>query len=217
MRSTSPSMRKHGAIWLVCALLASSLTISGCSTAPRQAASTETEQKTAAPARQSSSADPQEQRRFEAAVALMQKDDVVKAKQSLLALIDQNPGLAGAHINLGIIQLNEGEADQAEASFNTALELKPDSLPAHNQLGVALRMQGKFQEAEQAYRSALQIQPDYLLAHRNLGILYDLYLTKPQLALQHYKRCQSLSASEDKEIGGWILDLERRIKSNKQR
>jgi tetratricopeptide (TPR) repeat protein len=174
-----------------------------------------TKQGGAAPTLKPSTANPQLQRQFDAAVALMRKDDIDKAKQSLTALIEQNPGLAGPYINLGIIHLNEGEPSKAEQSFSTALQLKPDSVPAHNQLGVALRMQGKFQAAEQAYRSALQIEPDYLLAHRNLGILYDLYLTKPKLALQHYKRCQSLSDSKDKEIDGWILELERRIKSTK--
>jgi tetratricopeptide (TPR) repeat protein len=164
---------------------------------------------------QASSADPQLQKRFDAAVALMQQDRIDKAKLSLQALIDKNPRLPGPYINMGIIQLNEGEAVKAAESFSTAIELKPDSLPAHNQLGVALRMQGKFQQAEQTYHSALKIEPDYLLAHRNLGILYDLYLSKPKLALQHYKRCQVLGEAKDKELSGWILDLERRIKASK--
>jgi tetratricopeptide (TPR) repeat protein len=164
---------------------------------------------------QASSAGPQLQKRFNAAVALMQQDKIDKAKLSLQALIDQNPRLPGPYINLGIIQLNEGEPVKAAESFTTAIELKPDSLPAHNQLGVALRMQGKFQQAEQTYHAALKIEPDYQLAHRNLGILYDLYLSKPKLALQHYQRCQVLSDAKDKEIDGWILDLERRIKPSK--
>lgn len=164
---------------------------------------------------QAASADPQLQKRFDAAIALMRKDEIAKAKLSLQALIDQNPRLPGPYINLGIIQLNEGEPSKAAESFTTAIELKPDSLPAHNQLGVALRMQGKFQQAEQTYHSALKIEPDFLLAHRNLGILYDLYLSKPKLALQHYKRCQVLSEAKDKEIDGWVLDLERRTKSAK--
>jgi tetratricopeptide (TPR) repeat protein len=161
------------------------------------------------------SSNSQLQKRFNAAIALMRQDEIAKAKLNLQALIEQNPGLAGPHINLGIIQLNEDEPAKAEASFSTALELKPDSLPAHNQLGVALRMQGKFQQAEETYRRALKLAPNYLLAHRNLGILYDLYMSKPELALQHYKRCQVLGDANDKEIGGWILDLERRIKSSK--
>ncbi|MES9970026.1 MAG: tetratricopeptide repeat protein [Candidatus Thiodiazotropha sp.] len=217
MRSTSHPVLSGATIRLVCIAVAATLIISGCSSTPTLVKSPDTEQKTAAPAPaiKPSSAEPQQQRRFDAAVALMRRDEIVKAKQSLQALIEQNPGLAGPYINLGIIQLNEGEPGKAEQSFTTALQLKPDSSPAHNQLGVALRMQGKFQEAEQAYRSALQIKPDYQLAHRNLGILYDLYLTKPKMALQHYKRCQTLSGSDDKELGGWILDLERRIKSTK--
>ncbi len=217
MRSTSPPVRSSAIIRLVCATVVSALIVSGCSGTPAMVKATETEQKaaTTAPSVKPSSAEPQQQRRFDAAVALMRKDDIVKAKQSLQALIDQNPGLAGPYINLGIIQLNEGEPSKAEQSFTTALQLKPDSSPAHNQLGVALRMQGKFQEAEQAYQSALEIKPDYQLAHRNLGILYDLYLSKPKLALRHYKRCQVLSGSDDKKLGGWILDLERRIKSTK--
>jgi Flp pilus assembly protein TadD len=159
--------------------------------------------------------DAQLHKRFNAAVSLMKQDQLDKARLNLQALIEQHPRLPGPYINLGIIQLNEDKPAEAEASLSTAIELKPDSLPAHNQLGVALRMQGKFQQAEQSYRTALQLAPDYQLAHRNLGILYDLYMGKPELALQHYKRCQALGGAENKQIQGWILDLERRIKSSK--
>ena len=215
MQSTSLLPIAGPAIRRISGLAALALIISGCSGTPLMDVAFGKKQENATPTLQPSSADPQMQKRFDAAVAMMRKDEITKAKQSLTALIEQNPGLAGPYINLGIIQLNEGEPTQAEQSFTTALKLKPDSVPAHNQLGVALRMQGKFQAAEQAYQSALQIEPDYLLAHRNLGILYDLYLTKPKLALQHYKRCQTLSDSKDKEISGWIAELERRIKSTK--
>jgi tetratricopeptide (TPR) repeat protein len=196
------------AVKLVCGMLFSVLLLSGCTgTAPTIKSETSPTQ--------ASSDDPQLHKHFNAAVALMRQDDYAKAKVSLQALIEQNPRLAGPYINLGIIQLNEGNPDKAAESFTAAIGLKPDSLPAHNQLGVALRMQGKFHQAEQTYHSALKIEPDYLLAHRNLGILYDLYLGKPKLALQHYKRCQTLRSTKDKEIEGWILDLERRIKSSK--
>ncbi|MES9812764.1 MAG: tetratricopeptide repeat protein [Candidatus Thiodiazotropha sp.] len=215
MQSISIHSRKWTGVSLVSGMISIFLLLSGCS-----ATTTATKDKvrpviSEVGADQSSSADPQLQKRFDAAVALMRQDKIDKAKLNLQALIDQNPRLPGPHINLGIIQLNEGEPARAAESFTTAIELKPDSLPAHNQLGVALRMQGKFQQAEQTYRTALKIEPDYLFAHRNLGILYDLYLSKPELALQHYKRCQALGDTKDKEIGGWILDLERRIKSSK--
>jgi tetratricopeptide (TPR) repeat protein len=208
MQSISIHLRTGPVVKLVVDVLFSILLLSGCSSAPSLIKSETTPSQT-------SSADAQLQKRFNAAIALMRQDDNAKAKVSLQALIEQNPRLAGPYINLGIIQLNEGDPDKAAESFNKAIELKPDSLPAHNQLGVALRMLGKFQQAEQTYHSALKIEPDYLLAHRNLGILYDLYLSKPKLALQHYKRYQTLGGTNDKEIEGWILDLERRIESSK--
>jgi tetratricopeptide (TPR) repeat protein len=161
------------------------------------------------------STEPHLQKRFNAAVSLMRQDQLDKAKSSLQALIDQHPRLPGPYINLGIIQINEGEPAEAEASFTSAIELKPDSLPAHNQLGIALRMQGKFEQAEKSYRKAMKLNPDYQLVHCNLGILYDLYLGKSELALEHYKRCQALGETENREISGWILDLERRIKASK--
>jgi Tfp pilus assembly protein PilF len=178
------------------------LLFSGCVTNPIQSQN------------QTSHVDSASQQAFESALQLMRQNKSAQAKKQLQNLIDQHPKLAGPYINLGIIQLTEGDPVKAENSFSTALQFKPDSSPAQNQLGVALRMQGKFQEAEQAYKSALELEPDYLLAHRNLGILYDLYLPKPKLALQHYKRCLALSDPADKEISGWILDLERRIKSS---
>jgi tetratricopeptide (TPR) repeat protein len=208
MPSISIHLQIGPVVKLVSGMLFSILLLSGCTgTTPLIKSETSPSQ--------ASSTDPQLQKRFNAAVALMRQDDNAKAKVSLQALIEQNPLLAGPYINLGIIQLNEGDPDKAAESFATAIGLKPDSLPAHNQLGVALRMQGKFEQAEQTYHSALKIEPDYLLAHRNLGILYDLYLSKPKLALQHYKRYQTLGGTKDKEIEGWILDLERRIKSSK--
>ncbi|MCU7803763.1 MAG: tetratricopeptide repeat protein [Candidatus Thiodiazotropha sp. (ex Lucinoma annulata)] len=179
------------------------LLFSGCGTNPIQNSQVDSELR---------NVDSELQQTFDTALQLMRQNKTAPAKIHLQNLIDQYPQLAGPYINLGIIQLTEGNLAKAENSFTTALQIKPDSPPAHNQLGVAFRMQGKFQEAEQAYRSALKLEPDYLLAHRNLGILYDLYLPRPKLALQHYKRCQTLSDSSDKEISGWILDLERRIK-----
>ncbi|MCU7932021.1 MAG: tetratricopeptide repeat protein [Candidatus Thiodiazotropha sp. (ex Codakia rugifera)] len=183
------------------------LHFSGCGTNPVQSISRDDSELR--------NVDSELQQTFESALQLMRQNKTAQAKKHLQNLIDQYPQMAGPYINLGIIQLTEGDLAKAENTFTTALKIKPDSPPAHNQLGVALRMQGKFQEAEQAYTSALKLQPDYLLAHRNLGILYDLYLPRPKLALQHYKHCQTLSDSSDKEISGWILDLERRIKPSK--
>jgi Flp pilus assembly protein TadD len=142
---------------------------------------------------------------------LYKQNKLKQAKLQLQKLIEAYPKQAVPHINMGIIQLSENDAQAAEQSFKEALKINQRSAVAQNQLGIALRMQGRFNEAEQAYQAALKYQPSYQLAHRNLGILYDLYLAKPELALKHYQDYQTLAGTKDQEIENWIADLQRRV------
>jgi Flp pilus assembly protein TadD len=181
------------------------LLITSCSSMTTNQESSETQ------TNRSKHTDPQLVQELQAIHRLFMKNKVKQAKSQLQTLIKQHPNHAAPHINLGIIQLSEDDPQTAEQSFKTALNLNGKSLPAHNQLGIALRMQGRFKEAEQAYQETLKLEPAYKLAHRNLGILYDLYLAKPELALQHYQHYQVLAGSKDKEIESWIVDLQRRL------
>ncbi len=155
------------------------------------------------------------QRSYGEALESLRQGELDQAKRQFKALADENPELSGPLTNIGIILLKQEQPGAAEEALREAIKRNPKSAPAHNQLGVALRKQGRFTEAEQAYESALEIEPIYLLAHRNLGILYDLYLAKPKQALEQYRLCQKLAAEPDKEIKGWILDLERRVGGKK--
>jgi hypothetical protein len=42
-------------------------------------------------------------------------------------------------------------------------------------------------------------------------VLYDLYLVQPEKALQHFTLCDQLSTEPNKEIKGWIIELNRRL------
>ncbi len=193
-------------------LLILSLLLGGCNMMPQRSGETTSDSgSTEGKAKVSSALE----REYMAALQSMREGKNKKAKKQLQQLAAANPKLAGPQTNLGIIQLKENDPAAAEQSFRDAIKRNPKSAQAHNQLGVALRLQGRFQEAEAAYQTALDVEPVYLLAHRNLGILYDLYLAKPKAALEHYRACQKLAESEDREIEGWILDLERRLKSAK--
>ncbi len=57
------------------------------------------------------------------------------------------------------------------------------------------------------YERALKVSPDYPDTHWNIGILYDVYLSKADLALQHYIRYQQLTGSDDPKLQGWISTL----------
>lgn len=121
------------------------------------------------------------------------------------------PELSGLWLNLGIVQGRAGDGAAAEESLRQAIAANDNNVFAWNQLAALLRDAGRFDEAEQNYRAALQRWPAYGDAHRNLGILYDLYLQQPQKALEHYRTAQELREEPDRQLAGWIVDLERRL------
>ena len=84
---------------------------------------------------------------------------------------------------------------------------------AHNHLGILERRKGEFEAALTWYRRAIEIDDAYARAHLNLGILYDIYLQDLEKALRQYQTYQALISEEDSQVAGWIVDIERRLKS----
>ncbi|MFW2374685.1 MAG: tetratricopeptide repeat protein [Gammaproteobacteria bacterium] len=135
----------------------------------------------------------------------------------LLTKVTSNyPHFSIGFTNLGLQHLKNRDYDKAESYFRTAIKLNNNDAVAYNHLGVILREQGKFSDAQTMYKNALKHQPEYAYAHINLGILYDIYLYKLPLALEHYKNYQSITKNSDKQVANWIIDLERRIKSEQK-
>jgi tetratricopeptide (TPR) repeat protein len=133
------------------------------------------------------------------------------AETELQQITSQWPELSGAWLNLAIVQRKQQLPEQAEASLRQAVAANDLNVFAWNELGALLRDGGRFTDAQDAYTQALKRWPDYQQAHRNLGILFDLYLQQPAQALQHYRAAQALNSESDKQLAGWIVDLERRL------
>lgn len=132
------------------------------------------------------------------------------AERNLLKLHETYPKLSGPLVNLGLVTWRQKKTAEAEAFFLRAQAANKYNSDAYTQYAVMLREQGKFKEAEAQYVKALGIWPHNFDAHRGLGVLYDLYMGKFDLALQHYQMCDQLSVEPNKEIKGWIVDLQRR-------
>lgn len=126
-------------------------------------------------------------------------------------LVESKPELAAAHANLGTALMMREDEALARSSLQRAVALDPSLVEAQLRLGVLHRRAGNFEKAEAAYKAALEQAPDHRNAHLNLGILYDVYLQRPQQALEHYQRFQELSDQPDKEVATWIADLKQRL------
>ncbi len=151
---------------------------------------------------------------FTQAVSAMQAGKTKRAQNLFINLIDKQPNISNAHVNLGIIFIKNKSLNEAENAFIQALKINPENVYALNQLGILYRQQGNFSESKSAYEKAISIESEYAFAHLNLGILYDLYLYDFPKAIEQYKKYQEITDDKNKQVNKWIVDLERRYKKS---
>ena len=65
--------------------------------------------------------------------------------------------------------MNQGQLEDAAASFRDILALKPDFALAHFNLAKVLLEQEKLADAVASYRQGLQVDPSNIEANYNLG------------------------------------------------
>ena len=139
------------------------------------------------------------------------------ARADLEWLIEEYPKLSGPYLNLALLHAAQGHVEEAEHFFQVTLEVNDRNLEAYNQYAIFLRQEGRFDESEAVYLSALDTWENHADTHRNLGVLYDLYRGDREKALAHYYRYQALTGGQDRQVAGWIIDLERQFTQLVQR
>ncbi len=148
---------------------------------------------------------------FANATRAMRNKQWQQAETLLQQLVAQNNKLSGAYLNLGLVYRAQKEDKRAEQAFTDAITANHTNLDAYNQLAILQREQGRFSDAESNYKKALSVWPFHAESHRNIGILYDLYFGKNAEALAHFEAYQQLRGDGDKQVTGWIADLQRRL------
>ncbi len=83
--------------------------------------------------------------------------------------VSKSPQSQRAHLNLGVVLMEQERFAESVSHFSEALRIKPDYAIAHINLGTALKEQGSLEEAIGHFSEALRIRPDYAEAHNNLG------------------------------------------------
>ena len=150
---------------------------------------------------------------YEEAIAALKNGQTENAIDLLVQVSSDAPDKPFVFTNLGLAYYRLQKLDLAEQAFQQALEQNDDDAVAHNHLGILQRHKGQFEQARTRYERAIDINGEYARAYLNLGILFDIYLQDLEKALQHYRKYQSLISKEDSQVAGWIVDIERRIKS----
>lgn len=103
-----------------------------------------------------------------------------------------DPAHPDAHVNLGRLLHEAGDAAAAEPHYAAALAARPDDGTAAFNLGVALEDMGRLPEALLAYQKAVRIDPDNADAHFNAASLAEK-LGRPAEALRHLRTYRKLT------------------------
>jgi tetratricopeptide (TPR) repeat protein len=99
--------------------------------------------------------------------------DPQAARAAYERALQLEPGHAGAHVNLGRLLHEAGEAGLAAEHYAAALRARPDDATAAFNLGVALEDLGRREEAIDAYERAVSADPGCADAHYNVSRLYE--------------------------------------------
>ena len=105
--------------------------------------------------------------------------------------IAKNPGCWMAYNNLGVVQFEKGNVEDAIEKYQQSLGLHPDYPEAHYNLGSALLQNGYADEAIRHCEEALKIQPNEPDAHIVLG---NAFMAKQDVdrAIAHYEQALTL-------------------------
>ncbi len=90
-----------------------------------------------------------------------------QARRAYARALELDPRHCGAHLNLGRLLHEAGDAAGAEVHYRRALEARPGDPTALFDLGVALQDQQRWDEALLAYSRSLERAPDHADAHYN--------------------------------------------------
>ena len=114
-----------------------------------------------------------------------------EARDTYREVLERDPNLVAARINLGRLLHAAGQLTEAEALYRAALEQGRGNVVAAFNLGVVLEDQGKFDAAADAYQAVLAQDEEYADAHYNLSRLLEKQ-GDARGALRHLNRFRRL-------------------------
>jgi len=190
---------------LVCALLASCISVSGQSSSGRTIRH-----------RREAVTDSSQPPELEQAEAAIEKKDYAAAEPLLQKVVTAQPANYQDWFDLGFVQSSLGKDDEAVASYRQSVAAKPDVFESNLNLGLLLAKSGEV-DAEQYLRAATTLRPQTQVdeghARAWLGLARFLEDKDPAEALEAYRRAAALRPTdpEPRLAAGLLLEKENRF------
>lgn len=127
--------------------------------------------------------------------SLIDQGDPARLEEASAAyrkVLEVDPGLVPAMINLANIHYACDEIAQAQALYERAIALEPEVFESHFNLGNVFHDQGRYGEAQSCYREALRLNPTYADAHFYLAVTLEKN-GQAQDARVHWRAYQQLA------------------------
>jgi DNA-binding transcriptional MerR regulator len=109
-----------------------------------------------------------------------------ESREAYHKALSLDPAHAGAHVNLGRLDQNEGDIPRALDHYTAAIIAEPDHAIARFNVASAMEHLERIDEAIASYLEALSYEPDLSEAHYRLAVLYEGQGMKLD-ALRHLK------------------------------
>ena len=107
------------------------------------------------------------------AAKLVREGQYAQARSKVDAVLAGDAKNPQARFIRGVIETDEGDSDEAIATFQGLTEDYPELPEPHNNLAVIWAKQGSNDKARIELQAAPAINPDYAIAHENLGDVYS--------------------------------------------
>lgn len=110
--------------------------------------------------------------------------NVTRLENDFRRTLEENPHDVDAYLELGVLLLETGRADEARALYQRSVRFCPAESRLHFNLGICYEELKALPEALAAYRAALFCEPTFAEAHYNVALVYE-ELGDPQKTLRH--------------------------------
>ena len=143
------------------------------------------------------------------------KPEQSDAEKNLQIIIDEQSTLSGPAYNMAVLKYQQKDFKKALEYCEVALQRNFYNQDARNLQAFIYREKSDFEKSESLHKENLKVWAGYKPAYRNLGILYDLYMGKPEEGLPYYQQYNALLVEQDRQVLGWVLDIQRRLKAQR--